>query len=442
PSYFGGITYDYFKVFIILLFDYVLFISFLEYVFRNSFYTTSFLNLRKLVHLIFSNLFVVLLITIVCFVFFRDIKFLSFVVAFDFLILLFEEFKRFIFSRENINNGGRDFVLNNFIFIYGKLKKELEGSDSVVQELKNQINIQLSSKKVLVSKFSHLKERSINFLNTLESQEKKYEELYNFISNILGDFSTYVLSIEYSLNKSFDLIYSMSSFFNSSYNEVYSSSSKKAEIEDLILKNQNILNSLISKLDTVNEIISQILLFDNKIKDDVRLISEEIVSLNVISTNAEIEAFKLRSSSSIIGIVEEISKISNSIRTYDNDIKSQYKGLKDSFEYIASVSGSIIKHTEGINRNFESVKFILGEVINSFSSYLGKIITLESDFSNAMEILGSIRSDVSKLREILNSISDLLSLVDSIRYLLSELKQFLENLVVVIEELEANVLQG
>ncbi len=152
----------------------------------------------------------------------------------------------------------------------------------------------------------------------------KGTKVYNSISEILGNISTYVLSMEYSLNKLSDLVSSMNSLFTSSYNEIYNAVSKKNEVSSLVLRNENVFISLLSKLDTINEVLSQILSVYIRVNDNIRVISDGIVSLNIIATNAEIESFKLNTRGSISAIVDEISKITKDIKSYSDDLISQY----------------------------------------------------------------------------------------------------------------------
>lgn len=433
--YLNGKPEDYLKFILLLSLDYIFFLSILEYIFQNSFYSKKF---NKPIYTLLSNTFITILLTLIYFIF-KDLESLLFVFFIDVLILSFEEFKRFKFSKSNVNIGGRDFLLNTFFTNYENLKKELNDNQTLIDELKNQINTYSSIKKNILSKLAYVKKRILNFITVSGKQDKQYENVYSSISNILSELSTYVLSIEYSVSKLSELISSMSNFFISSYNEVYTTTGKKDEINNLILRNENVTTSLLSKIDTVNEVISQILLTYSNINEDIRLISEEIISLNIISTNAEIESFKLKNQSTISSIVDEISKITKDIKAYNVEIASQYNKLKDLFEYMSSISSSLIKHKDSIKSNFESTKFLLETIVNNFSDYLTKTSNLDSNFSKATELLTAIRSDISKLRGFLGNISELLSLIEDVRHLINEIKQFLEELIIIIEEIESNV---
>lgn len=136
------------------------------------------------------------------------------------------------------------------------------------------------------------------------------------LNSLLANYSTYILEFEYSLSKLKNNIDEVKNVFSSSYESISGAIMKREEINKIFSETYPIMDSLFSKVDAVSEIVSNIVIEENKMATNMDLILNELSALTVISTNVQIETFKTKGSKTMMTVIDEISSINNQIKSY------------------------------------------------------------------------------------------------------------------------------
>jgi len=259
------------------------------------------------------------------------------------------------------------------------------------------------------------------------------------LNSLLANYSTYILEFEYSLSKLKNNIDEVKNVFSSSYESISGAIMKREEINKVFNETYPIMDSLFSKVDAVSEIVSNIVIEENKMATNMDLILNELSALTVISTNVQIETFKTKGSKTMMTVIDEISSINNQIKSYVIEMQKAFSKVKDSFEYLKLSSQGLLKHSDRVKFNVGMVVEKVGDVMNTFNSQVVRLSSLDKNLEVVDEAVNSLYSQVRKFREFLEKLSQSIELVSKVKSMLDEIKLSLNETFVVLEEIQQNV---
>lgn len=390
-------------------------------------------------NLVFSRSFLALILSFITFIPVFSFKYLIVLSLGVIAVFILEDINRFIVLSKNREFGGFDLVMFYFSKILSSLRKELDDNISLVNAFKLQIEIFSNAKKEIFSSVESLKRRISENISLIEEYSVKYGMLEDELNSLLANYSTYILEFEYSLSKLKNNIDEVKNVFSSSYESISGAIMKREEINKVFNETYPIMDSLFSKVDAVSEIVSNIVIEENKMATNMDLILNELSALTVISTNVQIETFKTKGSKTMMTVIDEISSINNQIKSYVIEMQKAFSKVKDSFEYLKLSSQGLLKHSDRVKFNVGMVVEKVGDVMNTFNSQVVRLSSLDKNLEVVDEAVNSLYSQVRKFREFLEKLSQSIELVSKVKSMLDEIKLSLNETFVVLEEIQQNV---
>ena len=435
PLVFGTLDFRIFaKVFFIEIFSFVLFLMFVDLL---GIHTIQ--RKYNFFSLIFSKIFVLLAFTLFGTFLFWDVRFSVIALislVFGFVLL---EIKRVLAVSGRFSNVGGDLILDLHNKSISTLKRELDNSSYLVNALQLQLEVLSNLKKEIYSKIEFIKGKISNCISSLDDYSFRYTDLEENISKLVADYSTHLLSIEYYLSKFKDTLSLANKTINSSYDRISSKVQKKNEIVEVFSQVKHVLDSLLTKVDSIIGILSEVIVNQVSMSKNVNLIFDELGALSVISTNIEIESLKYKGTKTMGTMISEINGISSNIKTYASELLSLYNKFKDIFDYLGTTSQSLLKHSDRIKYNVLLVGETVNDILSFFGDEVSEISSLEAKFDEMSNFISSMYAQLKQFREFLEKISEAVSMISDIKRMLEMIKVSLNDVFIVIEDLQQNV---
>lgn len=433
------------KILFVLLFMLIIFLSStnLFLVIQNNSKTENKENqkniLSTLKSIILSRIFTMVILSLAGSIIFFESRFMILTLIILAITITLEDIKRLIATKKFYLSDKYDIVLESFRKAIEPLNSEIEKSTNMMNVMKLQIEIFSNSKKEIFSGIEAIKQKISENVEIIEKYEIRYSTLENDMNEIISNYSTYVLGFEYYLSKIRENIDKVNKVFQNSYDTISSGFLKKDEIAKIFSDNNPILESLLSKTESTSELLTNIILEENKMTKNMELILLELNALSVISTNVQIESFKSKSGRTMETIVSEIGEINSKIRNYITEIQEAFNKFLDLFDYINSTSKSLLKHSERIKYHIGLIGTNTDNLISTFYTQVSNLSSLNDNINQIYELLSSLSNQVKHFREFLEKLSTATSLVSEIREKLIEMKSSLNDTIIVLEEIQQNV---
>lgn len=394
---------------------------------------------NNLLDFLYSKIVWMSLLSIILSIFLLDVHFLFFSILMVVVVSVFEEVKRYLVVSRNQEYKGNDIILANVNSIVSSITKKLENNTSLLNALKLQIDIFSSSKKEIYSSIESVKMSITSSISDIEKYEEFYEQLIQSMNEIAANYSNYILGIEYYLSKIRNLLDNSQKLFSSFQDRISLKISRREEIFRIFNETNPILDSLLNKVDSISEILTNIISDETYLSENLSRISEELSALNVISTNAQIESFKTKGSKTMNTIINEITSIQNNIRGYVKSTQELFTRIKGLFDYLMSASNSIVKHSDRVKYNVGTIKNNLDDIMQVFSTEILKLSDIDKNFNEINNAISHSYEQIRGLREFLEKISTSLSTLSEAKEKLSMMKSTLNNILIVLEEIQQNV---
>lgn len=427
------------KVGFVVALVYIIFLSLCEVIVRNS--SESFSE-NFFFNIVFSRIFVVSVLGVVGAVVFYEPKMMTIAIGGVITVFMIEEVKRFVAVKTLQFIGKRDMVLASFFKVVSSLKKEVENNTSLLTALRLQLELLSNARKEISSAIESLKQKVLHNVTIMGEYETKYSFLESEMNQIIGNFSTYILSFEYYLAKVRDYIQKVREALLSSHETVSSRIMKKDEVSRLFKDADSVLDSMVLKVDSVVEVLANVLLEENRMMKSMDLVFDEVNALNVISTNVQIEAFRSKSGRTMDTIVGEIGSINAKIRGYLTQVQTSFNKVKELFEYVSLTSQGILKTSDKIKYSIGLAMSSLDSVMEVFYKEVLGFSEIEKKFNEIDEMILSLSGQVKQFRDFLEKLTLGVSLISEVKQGLKEIGITLNDVLVVLEEVQQNVSEG
>ncbi|MCX8029464.1 MAG: hypothetical protein N2712_05665 [Brevinematales bacterium] len=368
-----------------------------------------------------------------------DTKFSIISLAFVTLAIIISETNRYRVISKNLDYSGTDILLKTFSKTVKSINKKLEENNALVNALKLQMEIFTNSKKEILSIIESLKQNITEVISSIEGYEDEYENIIQITNTTITEYSTYILSLEYNLSIFTENINSIKKILIEFNSTISSKISKKEDIFKNFKETEPILDSLINKIDSVSEILTNIITNEISLSTTINYISDELSALNVISTNAQIESTKIKGSRTMTTIINEITNIQNNIRAYVTSMQDIFSKIKDLFDYISSTSQSLLKHSDRVKYNIGLINNTLQDVITTFSNETLKIDKLISMIENIQDAISSSQEKIRDFRNFLEKLTRGSIVLEKVKSSITSTKSLINEILISLDEIQQNV---
>lgn len=393
-------------------------------------------NLFDFVH---SKVIWISLLSVVLSVFLLDLYFLLFTILMVIAVSVFEEVKRYLVVSKNQDYQGNDIILMNVNSVVSSITKKLEDNASFLNALKLQVEIFSNSRKEIYSSIESIKMNITASISDIQRYEEFYDQLIQSMNLVVSNYSNYILGLEYHMSKVRNLLESSQKLFSSFQNRISLKISKREEIFRFFNETNPILESLLNKVDSISEILTNIISDETYLSENLSQVAEELSALNVISTNAQIESFKTKGSKTMNTIINEITSIQNNIRGYVTSMQEIFTRIRGLFDYLTSVSNSTVKHSDRVRYNIGNIRNSVDDLVQVFSTEMLKISDIDKNFEEINNAILHSYDQIRGLREFLEKISTSVAILSEAKEKLLEMKSTLNNILIVLEEIQQNV---
>ncbi|MFN4244587.1 MAG: hypothetical protein ACK4F9_00360 [Brevinematia bacterium] len=431
--------YNFAKTLCIILFSFILFLMSVDLLKAPD---SSPKDRKTIITFFLSKIFILSILALASSILFGETKFsiiglISLIVGF-----ILTEIKRFVSINRYPNYNGNDIILESYYRKISNLKKEIDNNSSLIKALQLQLELSSNLKKEISSRTEFIKQKITNDIASIEEYNSKYTIIEENINQIIANYSTHLLSIEYYLSKLKDSTNLIRKTFTSSYTKISSKIEKKPEIMNTFNNTKPIMDSLLSKIDSIVELLSNIIITQTSISGNINKIFEELVDLSVISTNIEIESFRGNTTKTMRTINSEINTINSNIKAYSNEIINLFNKSKELFDYLSITSKSLLKHSDNIKYNVLLAGKEIEDIFNMFNEEILGFYDLDQKLNEIDNLISSISSQVREFREFLEKISNIISFTSEIKETLEKIKVSLNDIFIIVEDLQQNAFES
>jgi|GEM_PF-2826563 len=353
------------------------------------------------------------------------------------LIISLEEISRTfaIYKIENRPNIGNDKLLNLTLSKHHTLAEKLSNTEKFVDALSLELQLNKTKQNEMKISLTKISNDVILLEKSLLERREKVEQIEISLNNIIGDLSTGILTIEYSISKLTNITDDARNKIEGVIDNISKALSKKEETQDQFSKIIPIFESLSVKIDSISDVLSNIVTVESKITKIISSISDEVGLLSVIATNTEIEASKTSKNSSLQRITANINETVMTIKELTTKMTNLHQEISQFFDYLSPISDSIIKHSERIKISITNLNSSTNNINNIISNASQDLISDLTYFDDMKNSISSISESMSTIRGLLEKASEILDLISSFKNTINDIYNTLEKINFSLEEI-------